>query len=398
MALSVDPIQLRLQRAELKANRPSGFGVVSAIAQGAASARRNAILAQGETAIRGALTELEQEGAIDPSEKQQFEMLDYSNPEVVAQTLNTLSGLRKVRRIDAEIKTNLLDSVPQELDGEGAVEWLLTQAPQRLSPTAMTRFNQVYGGLEDLLKSRRAAKQEKVDEVFPVFVQFVDEVRDQLDDPKLNEDEKRQLLAKGITKYPQLAGYKPFQDLRTTLKVSDAMKAAGGGIKDEKLFSMERSLAKEFKDENKDFIIKQTAANTISNLSDSPAGDLALVFAYMKLLDPTSAVREAEYANAANAAGVPDRVRAAYNNVLEGAKLAPAQRTMFRSEADRIYAAALNGYRKTRKRYLSTASQYPGINPDRTIPELESIDSTFDTQTLMSEIAGKRAKSGKGRL
>jgi hypothetical protein len=61
----------------------------------------------------------------------------------------------------------------------------------------------------------------------------------------------------------------------------------------------------------------------------SPAGDIAMVFAFMKLMDPTSVVRESEYAKAANAAGVPDRIRRLYNNLIDGAQLADAQRADF---------------------------------------------------------------------
>lgn len=38
----------------------------------------------------------------------------------------------------------------------------------------------------------------------------------------------------------------------------------------------------------------------------SAANDLAMIFAYMKMLDPGSVVREQEFANAQNAAGIPD--------------------------------------------------------------------------------------------
>jgi hypothetical protein len=70
---------------------------------------------------------------------------------------------------------------------------------------------------------------------------------------------------------------------------------------------------------------------------DSAAGDLSLIFSYMKLLDPGSVVREGEFANAQNSAGVPDRIRAKYNQVLRGERLAPAQRQDFLQTADTIY-------------------------------------------------------------
>jgi len=59
------------------------------------------------------------------------------------------------------------------------------------------------------------------------------------------------------------------------------------------------------------------------------ANDLALIFGYMKILDPGSVVREGEFANAQNSAGVPDRLRATYNNILRGERLTEVQRQDF---------------------------------------------------------------------
>lgn len=61
----------------------------------------------------------------------------------------------------------------------------------------------------------------------------------------------------------------------------------------------------------------------------TPAGDISLVFAYMKMLDPGSTVREGEQAQARNAAGVPDRIRNLYNHIINGNTLNPTQRGQF---------------------------------------------------------------------
>lgn len=69
----------------------------------------------------------------------------------------------------------------------------------------------------------------------------------------------------------------------------------------------------------------------------TPAGDLALIFNYMKLLDPGSVVREGEFATAQNATGVPQRVVNAYNQLLSGERLNPAQRKNFTDQAEKIF-------------------------------------------------------------
>jgi hypothetical protein len=64
----------------------------------------------------------------------------------------------------------------------------------------------------------------------------------------------------------------------------------------------------------------------------SPAGDIALVFSFMKLIDPGSTVREGEQAQARNAAGVPDQVRNQYNRLLSGESLTADQRKDFSAQ------------------------------------------------------------------
>ncbi|WP_204128690.1 hypothetical protein, partial [Pseudomonas ogarae] len=65
----------------------------------------------------------------------------------------------------------------------------------------------------------------------------------------------------------------------------------------------------------------------------SAQNDLALIFSYMRMLDPASVVREGEFATAQNAAGVPDQIRNAYNKAVNGERLNPEQRTGFVSSA-----------------------------------------------------------------
>lgn len=63
------------------------------------------------------------------------------------------------------------------------------------------------------------------------------------------------------------------------------------------------------------------------------ASDLALIFGYMKTIDPGSTVREGEFANAEEAQGVPDRIRSLYNKILQGERLNPSTRQEFLASA-----------------------------------------------------------------
>lgn len=98
----------------------------------------------------------------------------------------------------------------------------------------------------------------------------------------------------------------------------------------------------------------------------SAAGDIALIFAYMKMLDPTSVVREGEFATAQNSGGVPDSIMNMYNKALEGTRLQPEQRLQFLNQAKSQYSGALNLMDNIDSRYSSLATEY-GVDPQQII-------------------------------
>ena len=89
-----------------------------------------------------------------------------------------------------------------------------------------------------------------------------------------------------------------------------------------------------------DFIQVSSSFDRVNSASANAAGDLSLVFSFMKMLDPGSVVREGEQALARNAAGVPQRIRTTYNNILAGESLSPQQRADFKTEASRVFDAS----------------------------------------------------------
>jgi hypothetical protein len=89
---------------------------------------------------------------------------------------------------------------------------------------------------------------------------------------------------------------------------------------------------------NKDFtqltsdtkLIRNTASDLdkLSKIKSGPAS-IAMVFKFMKALDPTSVVREGEFATAENSAGIPEALRNTYNKLMEGGRLGPKQIDQF---------------------------------------------------------------------
>lgn len=112
-----------------------------------------------------------------------------------------------------------------------------------------------------------------------------------------------------------------------------------------------------------------TSYGTIRRLSTAPPtaqNDIAMVYAYMRMLDPTSVVRETEFATAQNAAGVPERIRNLWNNMLNGQRLSPNQRSEFTNTAERVYQGRRERYDARVAEYRGHAADL-GLDPERTI-------------------------------
>lgn len=118
-------------------------------------------------------------------------------------------------------------------------------------------------------------------------------------------------------------------------------------------------LRDDFTKASKVFVDTKDAYTRIRESASSPsaAGDLALIFNYMKLLDPGSVVREGEFATAQNTAGVPDRVRNYYNRLISGERLGDDQRIDFVDRAEKLYKGMLRNQENLEKQYGDLATR-----------------------------------------
>lgn len=133
--------------------------------------------------------------------------------------------------------------------------------------------------------------------------------------------------------------------------------------KDKKKIDVEGSMRDDFVRSSKDFKIRADAYKVIKGTVEDPsaAGDLSLIFSFMKLLDPNSTVREGEFANAENAAGVPTRIRARYNRIVDGQRLTKGQRNDFYQQTQNIYNAALEQQNKLIEQTKEIADRYKDL-------------------------------------
>lgn len=96
--------------------------------------------------------------------------------------------------------------------------------------------------------------------------------------------------------------------------------------------------------------------------SDTAAGDVSLIYGFMKIVDPGSTVREGEFATAQNAGGVSDRIRAMYNRARSGQRLSPEIRADFLNQANAIADVHRQQSRAVVDRYRGIAER-AGVNP-----------------------------------
>jgi hypothetical protein len=138
--------------------------------------------------------------------------------------------------------------------------------------------------------------------------------------------------------------------------------------------TMAGRLADDYTQQSKDYLTRLQARDAIRTAATNPsaAGDLALIFAFMRMLDPGSTVREGEFANAQNAAGVPDTIRNAYNRAMTGERLNPAQRADFMAQAESQFASAQRRQRGLVNVFTGRAKR-AGLNPEDVVIDYDTV-------------------------
>lgn len=129
-----------------------------------------------------------------------------------------------------------------------------------------------------------------------------------------------------------------------------------GGMTERQRAESEEGLRREFSTLAKPYFEVRDAFGRIEVAARNPsaAGDLALIFNFMKILDPVSTVREGEFATAQNAGGVPDRIKALYNRIARGERLTEDQRGDFVNQSRNLMT-------EQERQYLAIQNQYGGI-------------------------------------
>ena len=135
-------------------------------------------------------------------------------------------------------------------------------------------------------------------------------------------------------------------------------------------FTNEKQLRSEFDKQAKVFDEAKLGFEKVQKaaMSDNPTGatDIALIFGYMKVIDPTSVVREGEFATAENAGGIGARLRNMYNKVVQGQRLGPEVRKDFVQAARTQFQPYLDMQRSVENRYTNLSEAY-NLDPTKVV-------------------------------
>lgn len=152
----------------------------------------------------------------------------------------------------------------------------------------------------------------------------------------------------------------------------------------------ESGLRSEHQRQSKNFV---TQRNNLAELEASSKGgavaDHSLIFKYLKVLDPTSTVREGEFATVRDTTGLPDRVKNYLSQIWKGTKLNPQQRKEIVEQSRAQFGVAKLHQDQLDSEYRRLAAGQ-GIDPDRVV-----IDYT--APQTRAPVPGAPAKAGASK-
>ena len=101
------------------------------------------------------------------------------------------------------------------------------------------------------------------------------------------------------------------------------------------------------------------------------AGDMGLIYGYMKMLDPGSVVRESEFATAAQAGSYGEQIQGMVSRVINGERLPESVRQEFVQLAEGIYSETAANLGNINDQFTTRAQNY-GVDPGMFIRQPES--------------------------
>jgi hypothetical protein len=215
------------------------------------------------------------------------------------------------------------------------------------------------------------------------FIKSVQGERTKLGQGDVLVDASGKVVAQGEVKPEKvdLGNAVAFVDPKTLQVIRTMPKTQEGGSN----FSQENTLRSQYLTQTQSYTGIAQAFNKISAAAKDPsaAGDLSLIFGYMKILDPASVVREGEFATAQNAAGIPTQVSNMYNKVISGERLSDTQRADFINQARNLVKSQKGQLDNFNNVYRGIADNYK-LDPEKIIIDpFKGID--FDAPIVLGK-------------
>jgi hypothetical protein len=178
-----------------------------------------------------------------------------------------------------------------------------------------------------------------------------------------------------------------FAEAQTLQEKINSLAAASGFNRE--IYSAESELRKEWrrlKDPFND--ISAGHKKLIASLeAQTGVGDMSAVFAYMKMLDENSVVRESEFQSAQNTSGLYQSLLTKYNQLKAGNLLSPIQRKEFMDLANQFYKVTEQFIDKNRLDLGITVSTYPMLNPRSVFGGSEEAPNSFYSDAVVFRTA-----------
>ena len=148
------------------------------------------------------------------------------------------------------------------------------------------------------------------------------------------------------------------QDLSLRTQIFNDKTKNLGKLSQKDRMAAEKTLRTDFNKLTGDFRSVGDSFNTIMAGAENPtaASDLSLIFAFMKMLDPRSTVRESEFAQAEQSGALPDRVQNIIGRFWDGQRLT-TNRGAFLTQAKNLYDARMPAYTNISDNYTAIAGR-----------------------------------------
>jgi hypothetical protein len=207
----------------------------------------------------------------------------------------------------------------------------------------------------------------------------------------LTEDEKRRrdLIEAGLS--PKAISKLETELLKSQIgknraEANKLLRESNGELTPEDSAAQSTVLRKEFNALSKDFFKSRDAFARVKASAKDPsaAGDLALIFNFMKVLDPGSVVRESEFANAAATGSLGERWKGIGAKLLRGERVSKIVRQDFVDRATRLFKSQEGNQGKLTTRYTALSKRF-GVDPAGVVdasPEGEQVAPLTTTPTV----------------